>query len=689
MPEELEKLHKKISSELHGKMNPKTNKPYTDDEMREMAQAQMKKMKETHFFYSEDIQFKENEGEFYSMGYIATTHPDRAENGKYKGDVLTKNAIYKIVDQVNARQDLMADLASNHHDWIKEHDSSIPPVGRALKAEVREMGGGHFGAFVETHHSKTNPDFEKISYEVKNGYLPGYSIEYVPKNTKDVNLSKGTYRLIDDLDMKGYGLASGRLIANTHATIEDFTYKEIMDFAQNKEVHKMEQTELKEVPSTIPVDVKEYDRYKKFLDMELKEKQVNEMKTLVREAMMSVLPEMKIKLSDSVHHSEASIEFKEWNEIKTLQSTPQGIKEAFQRATNLAMKTGKLDKWETSMYHPSVQFKSVGKWGQEIEIKAPLETDTNKSTDTDYLQSAAEMSDIYAPAIAKLLNQKTTYFGLLPKENYGGRERITWRAENVANTSAAAYAEGAAITKSYTTREKLAEVFKYYKVGVQVTGQAIESAKSGIGDLFAAEIEAAGRRLLTIMNTDLFGIKGLSTDIEFLGLEYIATSTTYPTLYGLTRSTTNLLGASNSEFSAQASAAISKPTLRTGIRTLEINGADRNDLIIICHPLQRDMILALLDDAQRFMSTSARIGWEGSPAFDGVPLQTDKDMNNDDVFICNMGMNGLRMGVQVPVKFEDLAKTDDSRSGFLKFYGNQYAIAPKQAVYMIQGLATS
>ena len=211
----------------------------------------------------------------------------------------------------------------------------------------------------------------------------------------------------------------------------------------------------------------------------------------------------------------------------------------------------------------------------------------------------------------------------------------------------------------------------------------------GIGDVFAQEVEAATRKLLSDMNVALFGTGGAFTGTAFTGLEYISDSSANTTLYGLTRSATNLLGASGSEFSAQSSAAISKPTLRTAIRTLEINGADRNDLVIVCHPLQRDLILMLFDYAKGFAVDVPRFGFTGVLTFDGVPLFTDKHANNDDVFVVNLGNNGMRMGVQVPVRFEDLAKTDDSRSGFLKFYGNQYALAPKQAVYMIQGLATS
>src|SRR3990167_2130261 len=659
--------------------------------------------KQITYSYLGGVQFKEEEGEFYSEGFIATTHPDRAENGKYKGDILTKKAVSGIVDQINSRTGFMADLASYRHDWVKENDPNKPVAGRAVQAEVREMANGHYGAWVKTHHNKNHPKSGEIVYEVKNGYLPGYSIEYISKKTDDAMLSNGKYRLIDDLDLKGYGFASGRLIANPQATIASFGYKEIME-AQNNNINKNEVTKMSEEANMVvnslshqenKIDEKELADFRKFQEMKIKEQKMEEIRILVKESLLSVLPETKVKINTNTELKEInfSIEFKEWAAINNEEVS---VKEAFSRANAFAKKSGAFDKSYEKFYGVGsfwgtpkpIEFKTTGVLGNKIEIKA-LTTTSNQSTDTDYLQSAAELSDIYAPAVAKMLNQKTTWFGLLPKEDWSGREGITWRAENVANASASSYLEGAAITTGQTTRQKLREEFKYYKVGIQVTGQMIESAKSGVGDAFGVEVEAATRRLITLMNTELFGTNGLSTDAGFLGLEYIATSTTYTTLYGLTRSTTNLLGASNSEFAAQSSAEISKPTLRTAIRTLEVNGADRMSLVVVCHPLQRDEILALLDDAQRFNSTMPRAGFEGMPTFDGVPIHSDKDANNDDIFVANLGVNGMRLAVQVPVRFEDLAKTDDSRRGFLKFYGNQYAIAPKQALYMIQGLSTS
>ena len=732
MPEELDKIHKGVMENLKGKINPQTKKPYSEDEIWAIAQEQYKKvsskemhddeemgecpeckkkiekdkmkghMKEKHgkdmpsmekkdIFYSPSlIELKEENGEFYSSGFVATSHPDRSSQGKYKGDILTKNALGKIVEQINSRSNMMADLVSNHHDWIRESNPSISPAGRAINAELRQIDNNHWGAFVKTHHNKMNPEHDKIKYEVEKGYIPGYSIEYVAKKTADAGLSDGTYRVIDDLELKGYGFASGRLIANPHAVITDFNYKEIEnidfqkhDIKENGEVNKMESNV--EVKEKIEVDMKEYEKYKKFLEMEVKERAKEDLKAAVKEAMMSVMPEMKIKLNDTASDNplNASIEFKEYSEIK---NDNISIKEAFNRATALATKVNAFGRMS---HGRAYEFKTNGIFNEKIEVKAPLTTITNTTTDTDYLQNAAELSDIYAPAIAKMLNQKTTYWGILPKEDWSGKSLIEWRAENVANASAAAYAEGAAIVKGQTTRQKLLEHFKYYQVGVQVTGQMIEASRSGVGDIFQHEIEAATRALLSVMNTALFAEVGAFTATGFLGLEYISDSTGNTTLYGFTRSATNLLGASGSEYSAQSSAPISKATLRTAIRTLEINGTDRNDLVIVCHPLQRDLILQLLDPAQRYNATSARAGFEGQLAFEGVPLFADKDANNDDIYVVNTGVNGLRMAVQKPVTYTDLAVVDDSRSGFLKFYGNQYAPAPKQAVYMIQGLSTS
>ena len=111
---------------------------------------------------------------------------------------------------------------------------------------------------------------------------------------------------------------------------------------------------------------------------------------------------------------------------------------------------------------------------------------------------------------------------------------------------------------------------------------------------------------------------------------------------------------------------ITKVLLRQIIRDCEVDGADRNNLIIVCHPIQRDKILGMLDPAQRFNNTSARAGFEGLPTFDAIPIHSDVDATNTIVHI--VPMDKTYLAVLTPPTFEDLAKTDDSKKGFVKTY---------------------
>lgn len=646
---------------------------------------------------TEGIELKEEKEETFVEGFIATTHPDRVK------DIIPKSTIKKIVDKINS-QDIRSD--ANSVSW--HHDRNDPClVARAVHAELKPMNDGNWGAFTTVQLNKEHPDFEKQKYEIQNKFVNGFSIEYETNKSHPLMVNGEEFRSLDDIELRGFGFASPRIIANPEAVIvsvedKELDYKEIMpiggttmteQIVEQKEVTTQPVAEVKEMPkSRVEVDKKEYEEFMKYQMFQNENKRQLEIKELVKKELASIMPELKPTLPVENKEMIECKEMKEWKEM--LDSNKNlGVKEAFNRAKALATKQGLFDKgtfstktFSNPFESERMSFKSGGLNGEKIEVKA-LETDTNKSTDTDYLQSAAELSDVYAPAIQNLLNQSTTLWAKLPKDNFSTYQAIQWRAENVANTSAGAYFEGAAITKGNTTREKLTEHFKYYSVGVQVTGQMIASARGGVGDIFNIEVEAATRALLSVMNTALFAEKGAFTDEEFLGMEYIADSAGNTTLYGLTRSTTNLLGASGSEYAAQSSAAITRDTLRAAIENQVVNGCDKNAMFFVCHPRQVRMIIRECLDSWQQLDKSARAGFEGSLVFDGVPIFEDKDCNTDDIYLVDPTY--LRIGVQVPVTYEKLAQSDDSQSGFLKFYGNLYATAPKKAVYMIQGLATS
>ena len=205
-----------------------------------------------------------------------------------------------------------------------------------------------------------------------------------------------------------------------------------------------------------------------------------------------------------------------------------------------------------------------------------------------------------------------------------------------------------------------------YAVVLQVSGLMQAEARGSIGDAFAKEVQLGTADLLRGINADLLGTAvGFTDGGKVTGLQVFGDdASSYATLYGHARGTyTTLKG----NLRAQAgSPNIDKVLLRQIIRDCEVDGADRNQLMIVCHPIQRDKILGLMDAAQRFNNTSARAGFEGLPTFDGVPIHSDDQATNTVIHV--VPMDSTYVATLTAPTFEDLAKTDDSKKGFVKSY---------------------
>ncbi len=197
-----------------------TGKGKTPEQARKICGSlQARQEKQATILYSnQKIQFKEDKDEFYSEGFVATNHQDRV------GDILSDNALQKIADNINNQFRPEAGAVSNRHDYLKQQDPNLPLAGKAISADLRNTEDGHKGVYVETHHHKFHPEFEEIKYNVEKGYYPGYSIEFETLADREVP----TGRIIDDLDLVGYGFANSRMIANPHAQIVDYGYKELI-----------------------------------------------------------------------------------------------------------------------------------------------------------------------------------------------------------------------------------------------------------------------------------------------------------------------------------------------------------------------------------------------------------------------------------------------------------------------------
>ena len=487
----------------------------------------------------------------------------------------------------------------------------------------------------------------------------------------------------------------------------------------------------------------------KWKEMQKKEKLREELRTEILEAVktMDVLPGrmpfikegMPLETKERLEKKE--VEFKETvgrmqkfdTELKEM-SRKGFSKEMHSRVTNMMfkeaakihnmnpslpigpMRNGFIEgKCETGFTDPGYEsMDNAGTAGQNFEVKEeywkaleykanPLTSTTNQVSDTSYYQASADGADVYDPAIYNLLNDKTTFYGLLKKvdaSKYG--YRYGFRTRYSRSTVSGAQAEGAtALTPSSTGRLRCQQPFVFYYAAVEATGPAIASARAtgGIGDLMAAEVRDATLDLMRDINNDLLigGEDGFDDGYECMSLSVLCEKGTSATeLYGLSRNTYHLEGNSD----ALSTENISKGELRKVIRAcvagdsgLQANNAgayssaNPADLIIVTHHLQKDKILSLFDDAQRFNSVSARAGFEGMPTFDGIPIHADNQCTNSILFVVDM--QNTFLAVQVPPTFTGWSRYNyDTESGFIKTYFNLVCTAPGNNAY-VSGLKTT
>lgn len=671
--------------------------------------------KEVLFSASEGIDWKEDlEAQtFYSKGYAATTDYDRV------GDILTLDCLEDAANQINTLTNIDADEVSYRHDRsdpkpmaIAEHNASVVSISE----------DGSYGLLVTSNHVKTHDKYDEYVSDVKNGVVKGLSIEYVPLNVledtrqfNDDGTVRSGHRIIDQISLRGYGYASGRFIANPEARLVEFGYKEIVKQKKNFEGEKI-MTENKEVQietpvlvpevkeAIAPVDVKESIDMNKLLT-ELKESNKDSVAIALKELLTDKILQKEIKdlkVENKVMNKEGenmsdsnSMELKELKMILSNKELDVDVK--FKEAGLIAEKLGfvkhnnadGLILKQSSARETGLAFKEFRTNGAKLEFKG-LSITTNQNTDTDYLLSAAELRDVFDPVIYDALNQSTTTWAILRKDDFSnkGNNQVQFVLETGANSTAGFY-NGNSVATSQSALLKMMTRFKKVQVGVAVDGDMIAAARGGpVGDVFGLHVRLATKTLLNTINVSLFAEVGLETAAGPIGFEYICDSAGNTTLYNLTRSTTNRLApdaAADTYINGQ-SARISVNNMRLAIEQAVKEGADINNLVFITHPTQERLFKGIYDASQRLMPTSSRFGFAGRPEFDSVPVFADKNCNTDDWFLVDLESH--RIAIWVPPTLEMLGKSADSVEGFIKCYLATYNTMPRRMV-MIYGNATS
>ena len=338
----------------------------------------------------------------------------------------------------------------------------------------------------------------------------------------------------------------------------------------------------------------------------------------------------------------------------------------------------------------NVEMKAGGGLGVTNASNANLNLADSNWTYGSYFLSPVELNDIFQPVLVNQLNDQTTTFGSLTKEDWSGRSQIQFRARTGRNSTVGGYAEGVNLT--YGTdftgnvgRDKFQQPFSYYRVLLAVTGQAQRLAQSpgGIGDVWADEIKWSGVDLLAGtggLNLALIGTGAGTSESTSLGFEGLILGTT-GTLYGKALSGNATLRSHKENMNSvrikldQLRKMIRDVSTGTGTGASQIHSNSRlGDLAFYCHHLQRDFVKGLIQDMQRLVPTSARVGFEGEVEFDGVPIRADRQMDTDDIFLINHAHTKIAMNL--PPTLEPLPVTADAQAAHIKTYWNLYSDAP-------------
>ena len=687
------------------------------------------------------FELKETETEYHIEGLIATSHIDKSDEIGENGipDVIPKETLESFANQINTLE--RARRMGVHHsegrpinaEFFGKADVDVTP------ASVIQLTDGEWGLWGDTKLLKADEKTPEIISQIESGELNSHSITY---DTNDFDTTEFEWYgdnlvrvLTPDTQLFGYTLASKPV--NENAAILGYGFKEFKELVNDEKLNtrkdgskrgtnmtgepknpqdqvdagvtppvkdaggkdtvvdaSKDTTKVDASKDTTKVDASapagEDAEMKEFMAYKAQKKEFERKELIgktVDAAVGVAISKLDVKekvLKDTGKPGElkeVSLEIKEFMEVI---SDPKEleVKEQFRRAAAV------LDHVERNwqdMYTKSAEareFKSFGVNGRHLEFKG-LGINTNQNTDADYLQSSAELQDIYDPIIYNALNQDTVTWNLFAKDDFSkkGNNQVQFTLKIAANESVGFYT-GNAVTTGNVTRLKYQTKFKKLQVGVSVDGDMIAAARGGpVNDVFAQEVMDSTMDMMSVLNAALFAETGLETAAEPIGLEYITDSAGNTSLYSLTRSAANKLApdAAGDTYIDGSAATVTYANLRAAKRQAILEGAKKNKLVFITNPVQADIVRGIEDTNRRhYTDRDTRFGFSTDLYIDGIPVFEDKDCNTDDWFLVDLETH--RVAIWVPPTIERLGKSSDSEAAFIKTYFAMYNRAPRRMV---------
>ena len=728
--DKIEKRFVKLYGQKEGKefYNAFINKKGLDD-----TKAFPKKENKERQCIIKGVEIKEVEGDFHISGLVATSHLD-----SYK-DRIPLETLESFANQMNSTQ--KARMMGVHHSEARGVSYGEADVGN-VPAKVIELTDGEYGLYVDTKLDSDHPQAQDIIDQWQSGSLDSFSITYDTDGSQTCDFIVEGDEVIRDIgpSTKLYGYTGATFPVNNKAVATSYGFKEFKEMLPNKnnEVIKMKEKKEdapKEEPKEEPKaeeapaepanaskddapaeEAKPEEAPKEDAPEEAKEygkKIAKDMMEGFKAELKELKPENKplIKKGEKMETKERKLEQKEVELKEAFSEYKEGVIEGKSSVDEQWHIASKMEYELKSKGYPlKVDDGMVG--GDNFEIKENkivlknprMEMKASVSTDSDYAgaqttfitalanyeQTPSRYNDIYGPVIVNHINDETATWNKLTKENWSGYASIMFRARTGANSTADTYAYGS--TPGFdgsAAIKKLNINFVTSYVEVQAEDEAIEFGMSRGGiDVYSTEIKYGTLDLMTYLNKSQVYSSGDGTsEAESLGLDggLIRTS---GNLYGKDVTSITTLAAAGRD--AMGSVPITLKKMREMIRKCAANGARRENLAFFTSYLQHDFIKALIQDMQRIVPTSGRVGFVGTIELDGIPIFPDKDLDaasmTDDLFLLDTAHT--KIAIKKAPTYVEFGKVSLHRRGIVWMMWQLYSDAPNHN-YQINGLATS
>lgn len=151
----------------------------------------------TLFNYS-DYEIKEKEDGFFVSGFVSAPVPDA------KGELIDQAL---MVAKLNDPNNMLSKNLSYSHGWLKGDLNDHNPLGILQRAELKEHPKyKQPAAWAEYKLIKTHPYYNKAVYEIKEGALRGFSIEFKDSKKESKILGNVTVKKIIDYFLSGVAI---------------------------------------------------------------------------------------------------------------------------------------------------------------------------------------------------------------------------------------------------------------------------------------------------------------------------------------------------------------------------------------------------------------------------------------------------------------------------------------------------